>query len=248
MRAHYLQHVPFEGLGSIEPWLREAGFEVTHTRFFETAALPDRDGIDLLIVMGGPMSVNDVSEFPWLVPEKQFIRDVIESGKPVLGICLGAQFVASAMGARVYRNKAKEIGWFPIEGVASKGDSTFGFPPSMEVFHWHGETFDLPVGATRLARSVGCENQAFQLGSSVIGLQFHLETTPESARQIVAACGDELIPSSYVQTAEEILAVGPEKYDPINRMMGRVLTFLQRRIDGHWPQNGQENALPHPAG
>ena len=179
------------------------------------------------------MSVNDASEFPWLVPEKGFIREIIESGKPVLGICLGAQLIASAMGAKVYRNAAKEIGWFPIRGVASNIDSTFSFPPSMEVFHWHGETFDLPSGATPLAKSEGCENQAFQLGGSVIGLQFHLETTPQSARQIVSVCHDELIPSRYVQTAEEILSAGSERYDPINRMMGKVLTFLQRNIDSH---------------
>ena len=228
MRAHYLQHVPFEGLGSIGPWLEAAGYEVTGTRFFEAAKLPDKNEIDLLVVMGGPMSIHDEHEFPWLVPEKRFVRKVIESGKPVVGICLGAQLIASAMGAKVYRNEAKEIGWFPIQGAGDKGGATFSFPPSLMVFHWHGETFDLPDGATLLASSKACVNQAFQLGRSVIGLQFHLETTPDSARRIVAACRDELIPSPYIQTEKEILSAGSERFGSINKMMGQVLAFLQQ--------------------
>lgn len=231
MRAHYLQHVPFEGLVSIESWLRAAGYEMTNTRFFESASLPEVNEVDLLVVMGGPMSVNDEGEFPWLAPEKQFIRDAIQSGKAVFGVCLGAQLIASAMGARVYRNHEKEIGWFPVHGVPSIGTSTFRFPRSVEVFHWHGETFDLPSGATRLARSEGCENQAFQLGRSVIGLQFPLETTPESAREIVAHCRAELLPSKYVQSEAAILAASPEKYRAINNLMSEVLSFL-RGSDG----------------
>ncbi|MCB2184433.1 MAG: gamma-glutamyl-gamma-aminobutyrate hydrolase family protein [Desulfobulbaceae bacterium] len=231
MRAHYLQHVPFEGLGSIEPWLRATDYEITSTQFFDSAELPDFKNIDLLVVMGGPMSVNDQEEFPWLALEKKFIRDVIESGKPVLGICLGAQLIASAMEAKVFRNSVKEIGWFPVKGVPSSGTSFFSFPPSSEVFHWHGETFDLPKGATRIACSEGCENQAFQLGKSVIGLQFHLETTPKSARDIVSNCRDELVPAQYVQTEEEILSAKPERFNSINKMMGEVLSFLQRSND-----------------
>ena len=135
MRAHYLQHVPFEGLGSIEPWLGAAGYEITSTRFFESAGLPDPAMIDLLVVMGGPMSVNDEDKLPWLTPEKRFIRAAINYGKPVLGICLGAQLIASAMGAMVYRNSVKEIGWLPIQGVSTYDSPVFGFPPSVEVFH-----------------------------------------------------------------------------------------------------------------
>lgn len=228
MRAHYFQHVPFEGLGSIGSWLRTAGYEITKTQFFESAVFPDINEIDLLVVMGGPMSVNDENVFPWLVLEKQFIRDIIKNGKPVLGICLGAQLVASAMGAIVYENTVKEIGWFPIQGVSTIGSSNFRFPSSVEVFHWHGETFDLPTGATLLAKSEGCENQAFQLGRSVIGLQFHLETTPESAREIVSNCRDELVPSQYVQTQEEILSAKAERYESINQIMSDVLSFLQQ--------------------
>ena len=155
MHAHYFQHVPFEGLGSIEPWLESNGYELTNTRFFESADLPDPKAIDLLVVMGGPMSVNDEDKFPWLALEKQFVREIIESGKRVVGICLGAQIIANAMGAKVFHNPGKEIGWFPIHTVASIYASVFNFPPSETVFHWHGETFDLPPGARRLAKSEG---------------------------------------------------------------------------------------------
>ncbi len=230
MHAHFLQHVPFEGLGSIEIWLRTAGYEITDTHFYESPELPDVDQFDLLVVMGGPMSVNDEDKYPWLALEKKFIREIIESGKPVLGICLGAQLIANAMGAKVYPNPMKEIGWFPVQAVSSNEGSAFCFPPSAKVFHWHGETFALPPRATLIARSGGCENQAFQIGRSVIGLQFHLETTPESAREIVANCREELIPAQYVQTEEEILSVTPERHHAINKLMGEVLSFLQRSI------------------
>ncbi len=226
MRVHYLQHVPFEGLGSIEPWLEKAGYQISVTKFFESAILPDFKSIDLLIVMGGPMSVNDEDVYPWIVTEKRFIREAIESGIPVLGICLGAQLIVSAMGATVYMNSEKEIGWYPIQGTSPIGNSAFKFPSLSTVFHWHGETFDLPEGATLLARSEGCENQAFQLNSSVIGLQFHLETTPESAKAIVSNCSNELVQSKYIQTEVEILSAKPEMYESINGLMEDVLLFL----------------------
>jgi len=228
MRAHYLQHVPFEGLGSIEVWLHAAGYEITGTRLYESTDFPALDGVDLVVVMGGPMSVNDEEEYPWLSREKEFIRRAIDSGKPVLGICLGAQLIANAMGAMVYQHSVKEIGWFPVQGTSVDSATLFKFPPSTRVFHWHGETFDLPHGATLIARSEGCENQAFQIGTSVIGLQFHLETTPESAREIVSNCRHELIPSRYVQTEEEILSAPPESYTSINRLMSEVLAFIRQ--------------------
>jgi GMP synthase-like glutamine amidotransferase len=227
MNAHYFQHVSFEGLGSIEHWLETVGYKTTRTQFFNSANLPKSEEIDFLIVMGGPMSVNDEDEFPWLVQEKKFIHAFIKSGKPVLGVCLGAQLIACALGARVYKNPVKEIGWFPIKGTPSTERTSFTFPSSAEVFHWHGETFDLPSGAIRLARSEGCENQAFQFGASVIGLQFHLETTPESAQEIVGHCRNELSPSAYVQTESEILSAAPEKYWLINSLMNKVLSFLK---------------------
>jgi GMP synthase-like glutamine amidotransferase len=182
----------------------------------------------MLIVLGGPMSVNDEDTFPWLVAEKQFIRDAVNAGKSVLGICLGAQLIACTLGAKVYTNDIKEIGWFPIEGTSSGDSLTFSFPATLEVFHWHGETFDLPPDAIRLASSQWCKNQAFQVGTSVIGLQFHLETTPESVEEIISHCRGELIPSRSVQTERDILSATSHKYTLIQRLMGNILSYLQQ--------------------
>jgi GMP synthase-like glutamine amidotransferase len=227
MRAHTFQHVPFEGLGSIEPWLLSHGFELTYTRFYESSALPDPNEIDLLIIMGGPMSVNDEGTFPWLKLEKQFVREMVSLGKPILGICLGAQLIASALGANVYANPMKEIGWFTIHAQTSNNhDCAFRFPASETVFHWHGETFDLPPGAIRLARSEACLNQAFQIGERIIGLQFHLETTTALAQALVSHCADELIPAKYVQSADAILSAPGSRYQSINTLMDRILNFL----------------------
>jgi len=229
MRAHYLQHVSFEGLGSIEPWLKKSGYTISRTPFFESSHLPDPGEIDLLIVMGGPMSVNDEKEYPWLASEKQFIRQVIDLDKPALGVCLGAQLIAEAMGARVYKNELKEIGWYSVVGVPTENTANFRFPTSIEAFHWHGETFDLPPGAVHLAQSVACENQAFQIGNSVIGLQFHLETTPESACDIISNCREELVLARYIQTEMEMLSIAPESYGSINKLMEEILDYITGR-------------------
>ncbi|MDD2271551.1 MAG: type 1 glutamine amidotransferase [Desulfuromonadaceae bacterium] len=225
MKVHILQHVPFENSGSMAMWLEGQSADVSYTRFFEVHALPQVKEFDLIIVMGGPMSVNDEESLSWLRPEKQFIRDAIEQNVSVLGVCLGAQLIASALGARVYRNSQKEIGWFQIEATPS-ATNTYHFPERCTVFHWHGETFDLPVNAVRLAKSVACENQAFQIGQHVIGLQFHLETTPDSAQAILDNCATELVPGPYVQTECEIREADSDTYMMINGLMGEVLSYL----------------------
>lgn len=227
MRAHVLQHVPFEGLGSIEAWLHARHAQVAYTRFFEDPSLPTLDGFDLLIALGGPMSVNDEKRLPWLRAEKQLVAQSIVAGKPVLGICLGAQLIANALGARVYPGPNKEIGWFPIQAAGAPGD-VLTFPPECLAFHWHGETFDLPPGAVRLARSAACANQAFQVGDRAIGLQFHLETTPDSADALITHCRDELVPGPYVQAEETLRATLPQAYAAVNALMRGVLNYLTR--------------------
>ncbi|WP_075184590.1 type 1 glutamine amidotransferase [Teredinibacter haidensis] len=226
MHAHYLQHVPFEGLGSVEAWLLSAGYEITCTKLYESSDLPKVDDVDLLLVMGGPMSVNDEKQYPWLVTEKAFIRYFIESGRATLGVCLGAQLIANALGAEVYPNAKQEIGWFPIRATSSLRHSAFKFPVEAEVFHWHGETFSLPPEAIHIAESVGCKNQAFQIGHHVIGLQFHLETTPTSTQAMVVNCGNELVPSEYIQTENEILHGREGRYREVNDLMNNVLEYL----------------------
>ena len=224
MHAHYFQHVPFEGLGAIEPWLLERGFKITRTAFFAGESPPSPENIDFLIVMGGPMSVNDEAIHPWLAGEKAFLRSLLATGKPVLGICLGAQLIASALGASVYRNSEPEIGWFPLEGLTVADG--FGFPERFTAFHWHGETFDLPDGAIPLARTEACENQAFRLGDRVIGLQFHLETTSESAAALVEHCADELVEAPWIQDPDALLSGPAGGLEATHSLLGELLEAL----------------------
>lgn len=234
MRVHVLQHVSNEGLGSIEAWLAERHATVTFTHFYAGELPPAAQGLDLVIALGGPMSVNDEATLPWLVAEKHFLREAMAHGVAVLGICLGAQLIANALGARVYPNTQKEIGWFPITGLDNSADC-FPFPALVDVFHWHGETFELPSGAVHLARSAACEHQAFQIGKNIIGLQFHLETDPASAQAFVDADMAEpaekrelVAGKPYIQSVEDILAAPPTRYASINTLMGDVLAYLMR--------------------
>ena len=223
--AQVFQHVPFEGLGGLEPRLHRAGFQIATTRFHEHATLPAPAAVDLLVVLGGPMSVNDTAACPWLAAEKEFIRRHVAAGRPLLGICLGAQLLASALGARVYPGREKEIGWLPVAGEPHNPSAAFRFPDTAEVFQWHGETFDLPPGAVRLARSRAFENQAFQAGTA-IGLQFHLEATPESVRALVENARHELVPGPHIQAEAEILAAPPEKYAALHRLLDALVAHL----------------------
>ncbi len=228
MRILCLQHVPFEGPAAIADWAAANGHSLAALPLFENAALPGQSDYDRLVVMGGPMSVQDVDAHPWLRDEKRFIAAAIASGKTIIGVCLGAQLIAEALGARVYRNHQKEIGWYPIALTdAGRRSDAFGFlPERLEVFHWHGDTFDLPPDSVHLARSEACENQAFLHRGRVLGLQFHLESTPGSVRDIVANCSDEIEPAPCVQSAELVLAAGGAVYQRINQALYGVLDRL----------------------
>lgn len=175
-----LYHAPHETSGLIGEIVKELGLSMTEVHLYDGEGLP-RETSDLegLVVMGGPMSVNDVTEYPFLLPEMQLIERVIADEKPVLGICLGAQLMARALGKKVYRNRVKEVGWYPIRRTpAAAHDPLFSqLPEETTVLHWHGETFDLPDGAHLLAHSERCEHQAFRIGHHAYGLQFHFEVT-----------------------------------------------------------------------
>ncbi len=178
MHVLAFRHVPFEHLGLIAPALEAHGLEWEYVDLFRDPGRP-LPPADALIFMGGPMSAND--DLPFIRRELQLIEAAVAAGQPVLGICLGAQLLARALGARVYRNPVKEIGWFPVywTEMASHDPLLCGLSSPETVFHWHGETFDVPRGAVRLARSDACRNQAFRAAPGVYGFQFHLEVTPE---------------------------------------------------------------------
>lgn len=211
------------------PWLAEREAVVAEVRFYREESLPiDAGEWDLVIVMGGPMSVNDEAALPWLVEEKRFLREAMAAGVPVLGVCLGAQLIASALGARVYPGPLREIGWFEIEGLPGDGGEHFRFPERSRVFHWHGETFDLPDGAVHLSRSSGCEHQAFQYGARVMGLQCHLEMTPEGVAEMVEHCGADLAEGRFVQSGEAMRQEAAEACGETRALMHKILAYLTR--------------------
>jgi GMP synthase-like glutamine amidotransferase len=209
MRIHIIQHVAFEGPGAIAGWARERGHSITVTEQFSGGKLPAADDLDFLVVMGGPMGANDDAQFAWLAAEKQLIAEVLQRQKAILGICLGAQLLAQVMGAPVYRNREREIGWFPVRLTAEAAASRLfsGLPPEMTVLHWHGDTFDLPQGAAHLAESDLCRNQAFELDGRALGLQFHLEVQPEGLERLIAnSAADLALLGSAVQRADPMRA------------------------------------------
>ena len=207
MKIHYLQHVPFETPALVYDWAKSQRHEITGTKLFQDDPLPDIETVDWLVVMGGPMGIYDEKQFPWLVEEKKFIEWAIKRDKGILGICLGSQLIADVLGAKVYRNKFKEIGWYPVQLTeGGKESSVFGFlPDNFNVFHWHGDTYDLPKGAVHIAKSKACENQAFQLGTSIVGLQFHMELTPSNTRELIHHCSEDLTAGPFVQSADDII-------------------------------------------
>jgi len=228
MRIHVLQHVPFEGPAGIGDWATRKGHPITTTPLFEHGRLPDMEAFDWLVVMGGPMGVRDEADYPWMANEKALIGTAIAAGKTMIGVCLGAQLIAEALGTRVYRNAHREIGWFPIE-LTDQGRTSdlFAFlPQRLQVFHWHGDTFDLPAGAVHLAYSEGCEHQAFLYADRVLGLQFHLESTPASVADLGANCVDEIVPGTYVQDAERMRTATGEDYARINQALFGILDRL----------------------
>ena len=224
MRVHILQHVAFEGPAAIEKWLMDRNYTFTITKFFQRDSLPAQDDFDVLIVMGGPMGVEDCQQYPWLVEERQFIQESIKRDKYILGICLGAQLIARACGARVTKNKYREIGWFDISIIEENLPEILKgvFPENTEVFHWHGDIFEIPQGAIHFAASEACANQGFVLNGRVIALQFHIETTKDSAALLVQNCRHELDSSSYVQSEEQILA-DSTRFNWINQMLSRLM-------------------------
>lgn len=227
MRIACLQHVAFEGPATIGTWAGSQGFPFSLTRLFANEPLPARTTFDVLVVLGGPMSVRDEDRFDWLRPEKEFIRHAIENDKRVLGICLGAQLIAETLGALVYPNSEREIGWFPVRRTppAATHPAFVTFPESFTAFHWHGETFDLPTGATWLAWSEGCAHQAFSVGKRVLGLQFHLEITPESVEALIRNCPGELVPGAFVQDSHAMVAAH-DHFREANRLLLLLLDQL----------------------
>jgi GMP synthase-like glutamine amidotransferase len=223
-----LQHVPFETPSTIADWAIARRHALRIELMGEAVRLPRLADVDMLVLMGGPMSVHDTATLPWLEDEKQYLRRALALGKRVLGVCLGAQLIADALGAPVTRNRYREIGWFPLQRSEGLPDHLAALlPRSMNAFHWHGETFALPPGAVRLASSAACANQLFVIGDTVLGMQCHLEVTPEDAGELADACADELIDAPYVQDMKTITGQ-PQRFASAN-------VALVKMLDGFFP-------------
>ena len=223
-RMYCLQHVPWEGPGMIEPYLRSRGGSLKTIRLFENQTLPDAELVDFLIVLGGPMNVDDEDIYAWLAREKSLIKQMIDAGKPVLGICLGAQLIAHVLSKPVYPAKEHEIGWYPVtlSSSAMQHPLTIGWDETPMVFHWHSNTFDMPEGAISLASSSVCVNQAFVLNDTIIGLQFHLEMSRENVQEMIRHWNDERESGPYVQTPEAMLA-GSEASGKTQKMLYQLM-------------------------
>ena len=172
------QHVPFEPLGTLDPLLKDAGFRIRYVNFGrEPEQRPELDRYEALIVLGGPMNADQINTYPNLLTEVEIIREAVEQGMSVLGICLGAQLLAKALGGSVSRNEVREIGWYDVEmteaGLSDPVLSTFA--PTQEVFQWHEDGITLPPGCELLAGSPASPVQAFRFGDHAYGFQFHLE-------------------------------------------------------------------------
>lgn len=223
-----IQHVPFEGPAIIRDWALRKGHEFTTLNLYIKDEFPDIGNLDWLVIMGGPMSVHEHERYPWLKEEIEFIRRAIENSKVVLGICLGAQLIARALGVQVSRGEHPEIGWFPVRiNRDAKHKIGFGFlPEEITPFHWHQETFDIPPGAIHLASSALFPNQAFLYGERVLALQFHFEMDFNAIQEIIQHSGAEPSPEEYVQRAGAIL----ENKRPIsanNELMRKILDKLE---------------------
>lgn len=225
-RITLLQHAPFEGPGAIERWAAANGKLLDIVRLDEGAALPAPDSVDALIVMGGPMGVGDGDRIDFIDSERAFINEVLNRQLPVLGVCLGAQLIASVRGADVYPNHVSEVGWFPVNW-SSDAERLIDASLNGEtlVFHWHSETFELPRGATQLASSEACEIQGFFLPPRCVGLQFHLDSTPELIAGMIANCPEDLEGGAFVQDAAEMLA-DESRFMPLHQTLERILERL----------------------
>lgn len=189
MHACILRHVPFEGPAAILDIIRGRGWTASEVHLYRGDPCPTPDDYDALISMGGPMSVYDVSDYPWLLDERRMIGAAADASKPVVGVCLGAQQIAAALGGSVVASPSREIGWFPLEWEAEAGG---GEAPAPVAFHWHGEMAQPPSGAVVIARSQGCPVQAFRIGAQILGLQLHLEMDSDAIEAILAGSGDEI--------------------------------------------------------
>jgi len=225
--VHFLLNAPFEKPGFILSWVRRRRLSAVFHHLYEGDPLPWPKPEDWLVVMGGPMSVHDERKFSWLAKETRTIESAIAGGRRVLGICLGAQLMASALGASVEPNPEKEIGWHEVRRLSGVGKAPLfaGFPGRWMAFHWHGDRFAVPAGGRHLASSLACAEQAFDYGGRAAGLQFHLEVSDSDISRFIAHGGHDLVKGPFIQSPTAML--GRARWiREARRLLGRLLENL----------------------
>jgi GMP synthase-like glutamine amidotransferase len=231
MKIDVVQHVPFEGPAAVADWARSRERELRTWAAYE-GALPAVDDLDFLVIMGGPMNIYQEAEHPWLAQEKALIKAALEKGAAVLGICLGAQLLADALGGEITRNEQVEIGWFPVEITKEGHDLEIldGLATRFIALHWHGDTFSIPEDAVHFASSVACKHQAFAYDDGrVMGLQFHLEETRESLALLIEHARGELVPGDWIQSERDLLAPYAP-FDVGNEFLFRLLDRMTEKV------------------
>lgn len=231
MRIHFLLHVHYEDPGYLTDWAENNGHSHSSTFLYDNEDLPGIEAFDFLVILGGPMNIYEETKYPWLPVEKKFIRKAIESGKKVLGICLGSQLIADVLGSKVYPNKSKEIGWFPVyKSEFSREKYTSHLEREAPALHWHGETFDLPAGADRLFSSEATINQGFAYENNVLALQFHWEVKRENIIKWLQFSGNDVKNTEkYVQTEVELLK-DESAFHTMNANMDKLLFSFTRKM------------------
>lgn len=229
MHIHFILHADFEKPGSIDSWVTKKGYTSSTTSPYKGELLPSNDNFDFLIIMGGPQSPTNLIEFPYLKDEIGFTKKAIEKNKSILGICLGAQIIGEALGAKTDRSPHKEVGAFPIS-LTPDGlhDPIFKhFPKQFEAMHWHNDMPGVPNGAIILAESLGCPRQVVRYSDKIYGLQCHLEMTPELVKGMLDHCKEDLQPSLYTQKSEHMLATD---FSDINEKLHFILDKITEKM------------------
>jgi GMP synthase-like glutamine amidotransferase len=226
MKILCLKHIAFEGPGAFALWAQSRGHELEVFAVYQNAPLPSMETFDALLVMGGPMNIYEDAIYPWLPRETSYIRGAITAGKHVIGICLGAQLIAHALGASVTPGAHKEIGWFPIHRNHNCPEA-LPFPEELRVLHWHGDAFEIPADAKPIALSEACANQGFLYRDRVLALQCHLEMTPQSLALLIVACSNELVDDApTIQDATTMLAEPQATYEHMQNVLFKMLDAL----------------------
>lgn len=230
MNILFVLHAPFERPGFIETWAKKHNYKTQEVSPYKNEKCPDINEFDFLVVMGGPQSTLSIDKAPYLHDEIDLIKRAIKANKRILGVCLGAQLLAEALGAKTECSPNREIGMYQIELLeAAQDDPVFGsFPSKFNMMHWHSDMPGIADGAILLAKSEGCPRQAFRYGDRIYGFQCHFELTKELVNEMIEHCGNDLKPDTYVMAPKELMSVD---YPEINLKMEKALNYLAKLPD-----------------